>query len=171
MAPVLIDQNMVHGIIYSRWTVQDVLDITANNLCRQPNSPLQQDLVNKIIKIKAAAMFPFSLIRIRCQCVCYFWLCNLSHWVNIASMTRPIGLFEIPFLWSCALFIEQINLPRYAICSGWLTQCLDYDFSSEKHAYQILITDQAVLNIRRRGQIWRKRIALQFGNYSTLIHF
>ena len=82
-------------------------------ICFHSNFYQLQDLVYKIVKIKAAAFFSLG-----------FMIFHI--WVNIAvhadSMTRCVGSFQIPFLWSCALSVEETSLPRNATSvSGWLT--------------------------------------------------
>ena len=81
-----------------------VSDITANDLCCQPNSCLQQDLADKIIKIEAATngtIFQFSLVHTLSPCAFYFSFHNLSHLSKLFpytdSMTRHVGSFKIPF--------------------------------------------------------------------------
>ena len=73
------------------------------------------------------------------------------------------GPFQIPFLWSCALWSEEVSMPRYVVSvSGWLAPCWNTFFSSEKHACQMLFTDKAQPTLRCGGRIWGNEYGLMF---------
>ena len=101
---------------------------------------------------------------------------NQLHWTAqyAESMTRPIELFQIPFLGSWPVLIawkiSLISLPRCVISVAvWCGDPFGFKWvcyhSQEKHACQILSADKALPTVRRRGKILGRKYCLIVGKW------
>ena len=127
-------------------------------VCRKPISHLLWNLVNKIVEIEVAAIFShlFSLS----MGIWFFVLYSFTFEYILpcaASVTRLMGSFQMPFLQSCGLSVEEISLPWCEIFYFRVTVMgLKYQCFVEKQACQVLFTDRALPTWRHWGPVWGK---------------
>ena len=117
------------------------------------------DLGNKITEIEATAIFPFSLIRTRCQCAFYFPLHNLQHlsaygicwlydWVHWV-VPNPISAIMCERLVCWGIQFVHTDLHEFELSFFIGKACFFF--------YQILFTDKVPLTVRRRIHIWGRK--------------
>ena len=151
------------SIIYRKQTVRDVFQTSKQMICHEPNSILLRNLIQKVIVIKAATIFQFSVFHTWCQYAFYFCFFNFSHlnkychvltvWLGVLGF----GSFQIPFL----QFV-LCQLKRSACQGVHFVQAdlhgFEWSFFFRKVCIPNFTTGSALLTMRCRGQILGEKV-------------